>query len=160
MLFKMTSNGTANIVKKTNARMELLRKVASFGTSEGELKNIYILYVRSLLEQSCTVGHCALTDENELERVQKSAMKVILQEKYNGYKNALNKLDLESLSERREQLCVNFAQKCVNLIFLNIFPLNNKYHNMHIRNTDKYHLASIGDGLHLRLQSFQLKLEV
>ena len=46
---------TANIVKKANARMELLRKVASFGTSIDELKNIYILFVRSQLEQSALV---------------------------------------------------------------------------------------------------------
>ena len=39
-------------------------------------------------------------------------MKVILQERYNGYKNALNRLDLETLGDRREQLCLKFAQKC------------------------------------------------
>ena len=140
---------TANIVKKSNARMELLRKVASFGTSEDELKNIYILYIRSLLEQSCTVWHSALTDENasDLERVQKSAMKVILQEKYHGYKNALNKLDLESLSERREQLCLKFAQKCVkNNKAKHMFPLNNKSHNMNTRNTDKYQVQHANTG--------------
>ena len=128
--------------------MELLRKVTSFGTSEDELKNTYILYVRSLLEQSCTVWHSALTDENasDLERVQKSAMRVILQEKYNGYKNALNKLDLESRSERREQLCLNFAQKCVNNKTKNMFPLNNKYHIMNTRNTDKYQVQHANTG--------------
>ena len=31
---------TANIVKKANARMQLLRKVASFGTIKDELKNV------------------------------------------------------------------------------------------------------------------------
>ena len=30
---------TANIVKKANARMQLLRKVATFGTSQVELKD-------------------------------------------------------------------------------------------------------------------------
>ena len=30
---------TANIIKKANARMELLRKVASFGAPEDDLKN-------------------------------------------------------------------------------------------------------------------------
>ena len=64
---------TANIVKKANARMQLLRKVASFGTSQGELKDIYILFIRSLLEQSATVWHSSLTEENvsDLERVKK-----------------------------------------------------------------------------------------
>ena len=36
---------TANIVKKANARMELLRKVASFGTNPEDLKTIYIVFI-------------------------------------------------------------------------------------------------------------------
>ena len=70
---------TAEIVRKANARMELLRKVASFGTNHEELTNIYILFVRSLLEQSATVCHSSLTEDNknDLERVQKTALKVI-----------------------------------------------------------------------------------
>ena len=64
---------TSNIVKKSNARMQLLRKVTSFGPSEEDLKDIYFLFVRSLLEQSATVWHSSLTVENreDLERVQK-----------------------------------------------------------------------------------------
>ena len=41
----------ANIVKKANQRMELLRKISAFGASHDEMKNIYILYIRSLIEQ-------------------------------------------------------------------------------------------------------------
>ena len=41
---------TENLVKRANARMELLRKVASFTTSIEEKKNIYILYIRSILD--------------------------------------------------------------------------------------------------------------
>ena len=58
------NKNTENIVKKANSRMELLRRVTSFGATYAELKNIYILYIRSLLEQSCTVWHSGLTDEN------------------------------------------------------------------------------------------------
>ena len=78
---------TSNIVQKANARMQLLRKVASFGTSVEELKNIYILFIRSQLEHSATVWHSSLTQENknDLERVQKSAMKIILGEKYKSH---------------------------------------------------------------------------
>ena len=70
---------TAEIVRKANARMELLRKVNSFGTNHEELTNTYILFVRSLLEQSATVWHSSLTEDNknDLERVQKTALKVI-----------------------------------------------------------------------------------
>ena len=62
---------TAYIVQKANARMELLRRVASFGTNQQELRNIYILFVRSQLEQSAVVWHSSLTDENkgDIERV-------------------------------------------------------------------------------------------
>ena len=43
---------TSNLVKKANGRMQLLRKVASFGAPIDDLKDIYILFVRSILEQS------------------------------------------------------------------------------------------------------------
>ena len=75
---------TENIVKKANSRMELMRRISNFGASWDDLKNIYILYIRSLLEQSCTVWHSGLSQENiqDLERVQKSAMKLILKESF------------------------------------------------------------------------------
>ena len=46
---------TAHIVKKANARMALLRKVTEFSQNKDELKNIYMLYIRSQIEQSCVV---------------------------------------------------------------------------------------------------------
>ena len=39
-------------------------------------------------------------------------MKIILGDKYIGYENSLSKLDMLSLNERREQLCLQFVQKC------------------------------------------------
>ena len=64
---------TSLLVKKANARMQLLRKCASFSKDKNELKNIYILFIRSILEQSCVLWHSSLTqeDSNNLERVQK-----------------------------------------------------------------------------------------
>ena len=111
-LWRKSKINTKSLVKKANARMELLRKVAEFGTPQEDLKTIFILFVRSLLEQSATVWHSSLSQENidDLERVQKSACKVILQEKYRGYKNALNTLDIETLAERRTSLCLSFAR--------------------------------------------------
>ena len=41
---KWDSN-TKKIVRKANARMEILRKVASFGASVSDLNNIYFLFV-------------------------------------------------------------------------------------------------------------------
>ena len=121
----------SKIVKNANARMELVRRVASFGTPVEDIKNIYILFVRSILEQSATVWHSSLTQENinDLERVQKSAIKVILQENYSSYKQCLAQLNMESLPSRREQLCLNIAEKCVKSEKLKyLFPLNEKSH--------------------------------
>ena len=134
---------TKNIVKKANARMQLLRKVAEFGAPCEDLKTIYILFIRSLLEQSATVWHSSLSQENieDLERVQKSAFKVILQEKFKGYKHALKTLEMESLKDRREYLCLNFALKCTkNKKVKDMFPLTTKIHEMKTRNPEKYHV--------------------
>ena len=132
---------TEEIVKKANARMELLRKVAGFGAPLEDLKTVYILFIRSLLEQSATVWHSSLSKENiqDLERVQKSACRIMLKEKYQGYKNALKKLDLLTLDERREELCLQFAIKCTkNPKTVEMFPRNLKKHIMQTRNPETF----------------------
>ena len=132
---------TKNIVKRANARMELLSRVASFGTPAVDLKTIYILFIRSILEQSATVWHSSLTEENisDIERVQKSAIKVILDDKYNGYLNGLAQLGLENLNERREHLCEQFAKKCVkNQKLKHMFPKSENKHEMETRNKEVY----------------------
>ena len=132
---------TSNIVKKANARMQLLRKVASFGTSVEELKNIYILFIRSQLEHSATVWHSSLTQENknDLERVQKSAMKTILAEKYKSHEQALSFLNLETLDERRKDLCLKFAIRTSKHEKTHkIFPTNMKKHEMPTRKGEKF----------------------
>ena len=43
------------LVKKANAQLELLRKIASYTTSVAEKRKIYVLYIRRILEQSCVV---------------------------------------------------------------------------------------------------------
>ena len=121
--------------------MELLRRVASFSPPIEDLKNIYYLFVRSLLEQSATVWHSSLTEENtnDIERVQKSAVRIILGDAYSGYKKSLAKLDMESLKERRKQLCLNFALKCrKNPKTKDMFPENSKLHQMVTRNNERF----------------------
>jgi hypothetical protein len=46
-------SNTYYVVKRANAMMRLLHKLVDFGVSLDDLVNIYILYVRSILEQSC-----------------------------------------------------------------------------------------------------------
>ena len=132
---------TKEIVKKANARMELLRKVASFCDNLEDLKIIYILFIRSILEQSATVWHSSLSEENksDLERVQKTALKIILDQRYKSYKNALNILDLESLDDRRKYLCLTFARRSSkHPTMKKMFPVSEKSHKMNTRNPEKF----------------------
>ena len=115
------------IVKKAYQRMLILHKLYEFNMPDEDLVHIYILYLRSILEQSCQVWHYAITEEEneDLERVQKVACKVILQERYTSYSGALQLLNLETLHERRKLLCLTFAKKCLNFKQTkDMFPLN------------------------------------
>ena len=132
---------TNNLVKKAYSRMEILRKLSSFSAPEKDMKQIYMTYIRSLCEQSCTVWHSSLTNQNEedIERVQKVALKIILKEKYKSYENALNRLDLNTLKQRRQTLCLNFARKCLKSDKMKkLFPPNNKNHEMKSRNPEHF----------------------
>ena len=120
---------TNNIVKKSYARLELLRKLAGFNAPKNDMKQIYITYIRSLLEQSSNVWHSGLTlqNENYLERVQKVALRLILKEKYKSYENALNILQLDTLKQRRTDISLTFARKCLKSKKMkHLFPPNDK----------------------------------
>ena len=109
-------------------------------------------YDRSILEQSCTVWHSSLTEENskDIERVQKSACKLILTENYRSYENALEILNIESLFDRREILCLEFAKKCLrNEKMKELFKENPKIHEMETRNKEKYEI------IHARTSRFK-----
>ena len=66
-------------------------------------------------------------------------MQIILGEKYQSYKKALDVLDLETLDSRRKYLCLKFAQKyAANEKTKHMFSLNNKLHNMETRKGEKF----------------------
>ena len=135
---------TKEITRKANARMQLLQKAASFNPPKEDLKAIYITFIRSLLEQSCIVTHSMLSQENksDLERVQMSALKIILKHEYIDYQHALNRLDMISLEERRENLCKHFAHKNVNNAVMKAhFESNLKTHIMKTRNPELYDIT-------------------
>ena len=72
------NKNTQSIVKQSNKRMSFLHKASKFTNNSNDLKKIYMLQVRSKLEQSAMLWHFGLTQKNrnQLERVQKSALRV------------------------------------------------------------------------------------
>ena len=108
------SENTSFLVKKANGRLQLLRRAANYTKSTADLKSIYLSHVRNKLEQSCAIWHSNLTEENksDLERVQKNECRIILGNQYVDYEDSLKRLNLENLSQRRENLTLSFAINC------------------------------------------------
>ena len=132
---------TQFLVKKAWGRMQLLRSISSFKASIKDKLDIYKKFIRSHAEQSCTVWTSGLTKGNEkdIERIQKSAVRLILGKKYTTYSEALEKLNIKTLKERRKILCVKFAQKCLKeKKTKGMFRRNTKEHHMRTRYPKKY----------------------
>ena len=113
--------------------------MVEFGATISEMKQIYFAFVRSHLEKSAILWHSSLTQKNinDLERVQKTAVKIILgSSKKNNYKKGLLKLDIDDLATRRKKLCLDFAKKCVkNPKLNNMFP---RVYKTKFRKSNKY----------------------
>ena len=135
---------TSSLVRRANGSMRLLHKLVDFGVPLDDLVQIYILYVRSILEQSCQVWHSSLTLENfqDLERFQKNGLKIILQENYISYSNALDTTGLGTLFERRSKLCLKFAKSCLkNPEMKKMFPLNPVEYGIKTRFRNKFRVT-------------------
>ena len=132
---------TDRLVKKAYSRMTILRKLYSFNVQVKDLITIYIIYIRCLVEQSCVVWHSSLTVDDcaRIERIQKVALRIVLKDEYLCYENGLLVTQLPTLKQRREQLCLEFAQSCTKgLITKSMFPLNDTSSSHWIRTREMY----------------------
>ncbi len=132
---------TKYIVKNANKKMRMLHKFSKFTKNKSHLMHIFKSQVRGSLEYCSTVWHSSLTESdcNDIERVQKAAMKVIMGTRYQGYEEALKFMKIDSLRERRLKMALRFAKKSVrHKNFLSVFPLNKSDHTMMTRNPAKY----------------------
>ena len=60
-----------------------------------------------------------------IEQVQKTAFRIILEDFYTDYSSALELTGLDSLRDRRTQLSLTFAKKCTkSKMNADLFPLN------------------------------------
>ena len=125
---------TSILVKKGNKVLLLLRKACNYTNSIQDLRSIYLSHIRVVLEQSCTLWHNRITEENlnDLERVQKNACRIILGNKYDNYEKSLKLLSLDTLKERREKLSLKFGPNCAeNPKTKKLFTLKEKRHKNH-----------------------------
>ena len=132
---------TEKIVKTSNMAMRLLHAASKFIKDKKILKEIYYVYIRSRLEHSAVVWNSSLTQKNinDLERVQKSAVRVIYGSNYVSYFKALQDLGMDSLAERREKMCLKFAKNCLKINNMKyLFPRYLSKCSMKTRNSLKY----------------------
>ena len=119
--------------------MIILHKLYEFNLPVAEMITIYILFIRSILEYSCVIWHSSITVEEcvSLERVQKTALRIILKSDYCDYSTALKLTNLKTLKERRKDLSLSFAKKCLKSgKSADLFPRNKK--NLNLRPKEKY----------------------
>ena len=105
-----------------------------------------------------TVWHSTRTveQEHQIERVQKTCLKVILGSDYTGYEEALILTNLETLKQRREERCLRFSLKSLlHPVHSNMFPVNphvtnggHKYdHREHFKvnwaRTESYRMSAV-----------------
>ena len=93
--------------------MWAIRRLKKLGVSKETLVDLYYKQVRSVCEYAAVVWAAGLTqaDITNIERVQKSACSIILGSNYSSYEDALKKLKMKTLVERRKILCLKFAKK-------------------------------------------------
>ena len=96
-------------------RLWAISRLKSAGVSEDDILFFFNIKIRSVLEFCAPVWSSMLTVENisDIERVQKIALKVILNEKYVDYDNACTLMNTKSLQLRRKDLSLNFALSCL-----------------------------------------------
>ena len=79
-----------------------------------------------------------LTNQN-IENLERTFVKLIMEENYQNYTSSLKFLNLETLETRRKKISVKFARTSISDgHFADLFPKRTKTHKMETRNIDKY----------------------
>ena len=104
---------TTYICKKAMKKIWTLRRMRNLGLDTKHMFDTYTKEIRSVLELAVPVWHSGLTrkQSGDIERVQKTALKIILGENYINYDVACTLLETEPLEFRREKLCLKFSRK-------------------------------------------------
>ena len=130
-----------SMVSKGNRRLYMLCRLKRFGVPVNDLVSVYIGYVRPIVEYACSVWHGNMSTKHtqQIERIQNRVLHIILGSTYTSYAEALSSTGLQTLEERCQHLCSQFANKCTaSEKYSRWFPLNNHTHSMSLHHTCTY----------------------
>ncbi len=138
------NNHISQVLKKANSRLYMLKLLKHFNLPTNDLVTIYSGFVRPTAEYAAPVWHSGITaDESAaLERIQKRACRIMVGRKYTTYQQALKLCNLETLHDRREQLCLSFFNSLTESERFQSWvpPKKGAIHGRVLRNSDKYAL--------------------
>ena len=109
----------------------MLSKLKYAGVNAIDLLQVYCSFIRSRTEYACVTFHSSLTKKqrNAIEKIQSTSLRIIFPTL--SYNEALQKSNLKTLYERRQNRCLNFGLKSLkhpqNQRF---FPRNTNSHNL------------------------------
>ena len=121
--------------------MWLLRRLKLVKLDTEVILDYYLKEIRPLAEHGVAIWNSGLTKSqvNDLEKIQKVALKIILQSEYESYESALEITGLDTLHQRRNTLCKKFAKSCLkNEKTRSMFPLNSS--SLNSRNYEKFYV--------------------
>ena len=109
----------------------MLTKLRNAGVSTEDLILIYKLHIRACLEYCGVAFHSSLSSQQAaaLERCQAVCLRVIFVEMYVSYEAALEMAGLSKLADRRQEMCIDFAKKCIK------HPSNHRFFPIRIKQT-------------------------
>ena len=118
----------------------MLTKLRYVGVSIEDLIEIYCLFIRSRAEYMSVLWHSSLSIEQseKIENIQRTCLKIILQDNYVNYLAACEMTGLFDLSVRCQARCLQFAKRSLNNpLTRGMFPENTQSHH-NIRESEKY----------------------
>ena len=103
----------SNIVRAASYKIYMLRRLRSLGTPADELKGVYTSFILPKLMYASPAWSSSLnlSQQLQLERVQKRACRVILGPAYINYDNALTTLSLRRLSSIHQEVLHTFGRR-------------------------------------------------
>ena len=126
--------------------IKLIKKIAFWNVQTGvafsmkvtlllinPLSSLFSSTFTDKINQSCVLWGSGLTNENvtDLERTQKTFTKLVLEEDYRSYKEALQTLGLCSLLDHKKALTLRFVkQSLADGHFADLFPKRRSQHEM------------------------------
>ena len=97
--------------KKAAKRLYLLKILKSYGAPMDDLLAFYCSVIRPILEYGAEIWNGGLTQEQKksIERIKKRVLRIIYPNL--DYDQAITETKLETLEERRDELCISLIKK-------------------------------------------------